>query len=297
MAAVANVLLDPLQSSIGRHALAEVVLLGALSGALGFWVVSYGLSYGAESLAHGLLPGLVAAALIGAPLLAGAFAGIALTAVLIALAARDRRAGPETATAVAVTGMLGLGVLMALAPATPQRLAELLFGNPLSAGTGDVLAALALALLGGGALVALQRPLSVVAFDPAGAAALGVRPTAVRVALAVLLAAAVCVAVQGLGNLLALAAIVAPPLAVRRHVTSVGGALLGGAAVGALAGAIGIYASYELDLAAGAAVALALCGAAAIGALAPSAIRRRQRPAPAGARAPATARPPGSAPR
>src|SRR5213078_4751109 len=47
-------LLDPLQSSIGRHALIEVTLLGALSGALGFWVVSYGLSYGAESLAHGL---------------------------------------------------------------------------------------------------------------------------------------------------------------------------------------------------------------------------------------------------
>src|SRR4051794_23716249 len=128
-------LLAPLESSIGRNALAEVILLGALSGALGFWVVSYGLSYGAESLAHGLLPGLVAAALIGAPLLAGAFAGIAVTAVLIALAARDRRVGPETATAVAVTGMLGLGGLMALAPATPQRVAELLLGNPLAEGT------------------------------------------------------------------------------------------------------------------------------------------------------------------
>jgi ABC-type Mn2+/Zn2+ transport system permease subunit len=295
-------LLDPLQSSIGRYALAEVILLGALSGALGFWVVSYGLSYGAESLAHGLLPGLVAAALIGAPLLAGAFAGAALTAVLVALAARDDRVGPETATAVAVTGMLGLGVLMALAPATPQRLAELLFGNPLSADGSDVLAALVLALLGGGALVALERPLAAVAFDPAGARSLGVRPNATRVALAVLLAAAVCVAAQGLGNLLALAAIVAPPIAVRRHVTSVGAALRAGAAVGALAGVVGIYASYELDLAAGAAVALALTAAAAIGALAPpaagAAIRKRPGPPAAPAtRARATLRPPGSSPR
>jgi ABC-type Mn2+/Zn2+ transport system permease subunit len=290
-------LIDPLQSSIGRNALAEVILLGALSGALGFWVVSYGLSYGAESLAHGLLPGLVAAALIGAPLLAGAFAGIALTAVLIALAARDRRVGPEIATAVAVTGMLGLGVLMALAPATPQRLAELLFGNPLSAGTGDVLAALALALVGGGALVVLQRPLALVAFDPAGAPSLGIRPTATRVALAVLLATAVCIAVQGLGNLLALAAIVAPPLAVRRHVTSVPAALGAGALVGALAGVVGIYASYELDLAAGAAVALALVAAAAIGALAPA---LRTRPRPPGVRADRAAATPhrtGSSPR
>jgi ABC-type Mn2+/Zn2+ transport system permease subunit len=283
-------LLAPLQSSIGRHALTEVILLGALSGALGFWVVSYGLSYGAESLAHGLLPGLVGAALIGAPLLAGAFAGITLTAVLIALAARDERVGPETATAIAVTGMLGLGVLMALSPATPQRLAELLFGDPLAASDGDLIAAATLALLGGGALVALQRPLAAVAFDPAGAPSLGVRATAVRAALAVLLAAAVCVAVQGLGNLLALAVVLAPPLAVRRHASSVGGALLGGAAVGAVAGIAGIYASYELNVAAGAAVALALCAAAAIGALMP-------RRAPGRAPVRATPLRPGSSPR
>jgi ABC-type Mn2+/Zn2+ transport system permease subunit len=278
MLPVANFVLDPLQSSIGRHALAEVTLLGALSGALGFWVVSYGLSYGAESLAHGLLPGLVAAALLGAPLIAGAFAGILVTAVLIALAARDRRVGPETATAVAVTGMLGLGVLLALAPATPQRLGELLFGNPLAVSSSDVAAAAALAVLGGGALLALQRPLSAVAFDPAGATALGVRGTAVRVGLAVLLGVAVCIAVQGLGNLLALAALVAPPLAVRRHASSVSGAMAAGAAVGAAAGVAGIYVSYELDVAAGAAVALALCAAALIGALAPVRSRRRGLP-------------------
>jgi ABC-type Mn2+/Zn2+ transport system permease subunit len=275
MAVLAS-LLDPLQSTIGRHALAEVVLLGALSGALGFWVISYGLSYGAESLAHGLLPGLVAAALIGAPLVAGAFAGTVVTAVLIVLAARERRVGPETATAVAVTGMLGLGVLMALAPATPQRLAELLFGNPLAAGDGDVAAAAILAVLGAGALAALHRPLTAVAFDPAGAAAVGVRTTTVRAALALLLAAAVCVAVQGLGNLLALAAIIAPPVAVRRHVSSAAGAAIAGAAVGAAAGIAGIYASYELDLAAGAAVALALVSAALIGALAPAVKRPRE---------------------
>jgi ABC-type Mn2+/Zn2+ transport system permease subunit len=277
---VANVLLDPLQSSIGRHALLEVTLLGALSGALGFWVVSYGLSYGAESLAHGLLPGLVGAALLGTPLIAGAFAGILVTALLIALAGRDRRVGPETATAVAVTGMLGLGVLMALAPATPQRLAELLFGNPLAVSSGDVAAAAALCVLGGGALLALQRPFAAVAFDAGGAGALGVRAGAVRVGLAVLLAVALCVAVQGLGNLLALAALIAPPLAVRRHVSSVQGAVGGGAAVGAVAGALGIYVSYTFDVAAGAAVALALCGAAAIGALAPARARARATPPP-----------------
>jgi ABC-type Mn2+/Zn2+ transport system permease subunit len=262
-------MLEPLQSGIGRHALADVILLGAIAGALGFWAVSYGLSYGAESLSHGLLPGLVAAALIGAPLVAGAAAGAVATALLIAVFARDERVGPEAATAVAVTAMLGLGALLALAPATPQRLGELLFGDPLSASGADIAVAAALAVAGGLALVALQRPLAALVFDPVASPSLGVARAPVRMALALLLAAVVCVAVQGLGSLLALAAIVAPPLAVRRHVSSAGQAVLGGAAVGAVAGVAGIYASFKLDLAAGAAVALALCAAAALGSLLP----------------------------
>lgn len=276
----ANVLLDPLRSGIGQHALAEVALLGAIAGALGFWVVSYGLSYGAESLAHGLLPGLVLAALIGAPLVGGALAGAILTALLIAVAARDERIGFEVATAVAVTAMLGLGALLALAPATPQRIGELLFGDPLAVTGADVAAAAGLALAGGLALAVLARPLAALVFDPVTAPSLGVPPNVLRAALALLLAAVICVAVQGLGNLLALAAIVAPPLAVRRHAGSARQALLGGAGVGAAAGVVGIYVSFDLDVAAGAAIALALCAAAAVGSALPA--RGRQ---PRGTRA------------
>jgi ABC-type Mn2+/Zn2+ transport system permease subunit len=246
-----------------------VILLGAIAGALGFWVVSYGLSYGAESLAHGLLPGLVGAALIGAPLVSGALAGAVAAGLLIALAARDERIGFEAGTAVVVTSMLGLGALLALAPSTPQRLSDLLFGEPLSASGGDIAVAAAVAVAGGLVLAALQRPLAALVFDPVGTRSLGLRPGRVQIALVVLLAAVVCVAVQGLGNLLALAAIVAPPLAVRRHVSSAPQAVLAGAAVGAAAGIAGIYASFGLDVAAGAAIALALCAAAAIGSALP----------------------------
>ena len=73
-------LLDPLRSGIDRRALAEVVLLGAVCGALVFWVPSFRLSYPAESLAHGLLPGLVLAALRACRCWCGAGAGVAVAA-------------------------------------------------------------------------------------------------------------------------------------------------------------------------------------------------------------------------
>src|SRR5918995_4428753 len=201
-------------SGIELRAMLELVLAGGFCGALGFWIVNERLAYGAESLSHGLLPGLVLAGLAGAPLLLGAAGGGVVAGGLVALAARDPRMGPDTGTAVAVTGLVGLGSLLALAPDSPQRLEELLFGDPLGATGGDLAVAAALLALGGAGLAVLHRPLVALAFDPAGAAAGGLRPALVRLALLMLLAVAVPLAVAGLRALLALAVLVGPPLAV-----------------------------------------------------------------------------------
>jgi ABC-type Mn2+/Zn2+ transport system permease subunit len=275
---VLDFLLEPLSSGISRRAVLEIALLGAFCGALGFWVVTERLAYGAESLAHGLLPGLVLAAIAGAPLLLGALGGALAAAALLALAVRDERIGPDGGTAVAVTGLVGLGALLAFVPDSPQRLEELLFGDPLGVTDSDLAAAAALLGLGGVALAALHRPLTAVAFDSAGAASAGLRPTGVRLALLALLALAIAVAVQGLGSLLVLAVIVAPPVAVRRHTRTPGRAMLAGAAVAVLAGAIGIEVSFHAGSAAGASVALALCAAAALGAAVPTRSRHAERP-------------------
>jgi ABC-type Mn2+/Zn2+ transport system permease subunit len=269
---VLDFLVEPLRSGIGRRAVLEVALVGAFCGALGFWVVTERLTYGAESLSHGLLPGLVLASIAGAPLLLGAAGGALAAAALLALAVRDERVGPDAGTAVAVTGLVGLGA------DSPQRLEELLFGDPLGVTDGDLAAAAALLGLGGAVLLALHRPLAAVAFDSAGAAAAGLRPAAVRLALLALLALAIAVAVQGLGALLVLAVIVAPPVAVRRHTATPGRAMLAAALVAVLAGAVGIEVSFHAGSAAGASVALTLCAAAAIGAAIPTRSRSAARP-------------------
>ena len=253
-------------SGIELRATLEVVLAGGFCGALGFWVLGERLAYAGESLSHGLLPGLVLAALAGVPLLLGAGGGALAAAALIALAARDPRVGPDTGTAVAVTGLVGLGTLLALAPESPQRLAELLFGDPLGVSDGDLIAAAVLLAAGGALLAALRRPLTATAFDPAGASALGLKPGLVRLTLLALMAAGIAVTVQGLGALLVLAALVAPPVAVRGHVHGPGAAMVAGAAVAAAAGVAGIQLSAQAGTAAGASVALVLCAAAALGA-------------------------------
>jgi ABC-type Mn2+/Zn2+ transport system permease subunit len=127
-----------------------------------------------------------------------------------------------------------------------------------------------LALAGGLALAALHRPLVAVAFDPAGAGALGLRPALVRLALLALLGAAVAVGVRGFGSLLVLAVVVAPAMAVRRLGLGPGRSMAAAALVAVAGGVAGLYASFHLDVAAGASIALALCAAAAVGSVAPA---------------------------
>lgn len=264
-------LLEPLHSGIDRRALIELCLLGAICGALGWWIVVFRLGFATESLAHGMLPGLVLAALAGAPLALGGVGGVAATALASWLAGRDGRGATDpAATAVVATGMVGLGGLLALSSDVPTRVEELLFGDPLAVGDTDIAVAAALAGAGLAALVALHRPLCAVALDPAAARALGVRPAALAVALLALLAAALSVAVQALGSLLVLAVLVAPAVAVRRHGSSPTRAMALAGTTAVAAGIAGIYASHLLGVAAGASVALALCLAAAAGAALPA---------------------------
>lgn len=251
-------LTDPWAQSLGRRALLEVILLGVAGGTLGCWLVFYNLAYSAESLAHSLLPGLVGAALLGVPLLLGGAAGLLVGAVAVALAGRIEGIGRDTAVAVVVTALFGLGVLLALSPETPAGLQGLLFGDVLGVNDTDLaLAGVLVAVL----LVALRLGhdrLLVVGFDRLNAAALGVRPFAVDVMLLVGLAAALLVAVQGLGSLLVVAVLIAPASAARLLTRRMAPMLAVSAAIASLGGVGGIYLSYHAGTAAGASIAVVL---------------------------------------
>jgi ABC-type Mn2+/Zn2+ transport system permease subunit len=249
--------MEILHSGLLQRAFVEIVIVGAACGALGVWVLHLRHAYAAESLAHAMLPGLVIAALVGAPLVLGAVGGVLVAAALIALAARDARVGSEIAVGVTVTTAFGLGALLALAPDVPARLGELLFGDLLGTSRTDLVVAAGLAALVATALAAGHRQLVATVFDPAAAPSLGVRPGRVELASLALLGMATVAAVQGLGNLLVFALLVAPAAAAIRLGDSVRAQLLLGPALGAGAGALGLVVSSELDLAAGASVALA----------------------------------------
>ncbi len=253
--AVLSWLTDPWAEALTRRALLEVVLLGVAGGALGCWIVFFNLSYSAESLAHGLLPGLVGAALLGLPLLLGGAAGLLVAALAVAFAGRLEGLDRDTAVAVVVTTLLGLGVLLALTPETPAGLQGLLFGDVLGVSDGDLVLAAVLAIAVLGVLWVVHDRLLVVGFDRLSAPGLGVRPLLVDIVLLVLLAAALLVAVQGLGNLLVVAVLIAPASAARLVTRRMGPMILASGAIAVFAAAAGMYLSFHAGTAAGASIA------------------------------------------
>jgi ABC-type Mn2+/Zn2+ transport system permease subunit len=250
--------LAPLQEPFMQRALVEVVLLGVAGGALGCWVVFYGLSYAAESLSHSLFPGLVLAAIGGVPLLLGAVPAIIVAAVAIALAARVAGVSRDAAVAVVVTTMFGLGALLALAPASPPGIESLLFGDVFGVTDGDLVTAAILVAGVGVALRLLHGRLLVAGFDRGTARSLGVSPALVDAALLLLLGAGIVVAVQGLGNLLVVAVFVGPAAAARRLSDRMLPMMLLAAGLAVFAGVAGLYLSYYAGTAGGASVALAI---------------------------------------
>jgi ABC-type Mn2+/Zn2+ transport system permease subunit len=247
---------DPFTGSIGAHALVAVVLLALACGPLSVWILLYRQSYAAESIAHAALPGLVLAALTSVPLVVGAGAGLLVAALAVAVAGRLRGVGADLAVAVVVTSLLGLGTLLALSPDVPPRLGELLFGDPLSVTDGDLIASGVLAVVVLAGLAVLHRPLALAGFDAQSARSLGVRPATIETALLAVLALTTLVAIQTLGNLLVVAALIAPGAAALRIARSLRAALVLGVALALVGGIGGLYASYYLDIAAGAAIAL-----------------------------------------
>ncbi|HWB69193.1 MAG TPA: metal ABC transporter permease [Solirubrobacterales bacterium] len=249
---------EPLQDEFMRRSIAEITLIGIAGGALSCWVVLYRLSYAAESLAHSIFPGLVLAAIAGVPLILGGVPAVVVAALAIAIVARVPGIDREAAVGVVVTTLFGLGVLLALSPSSPPGIQELLFGDILGPSDADLLAAGVLVLVVGTSLSLLHGRLLAGGFDRGAARSLGAAPASTEAALLILLALAIVVAVQGLGNLLVVAVFVGPAATASQITDRMAPMLAVAIAAAVLAGLAGLYLSYYAGTAGGASVALAI---------------------------------------
>jgi ABC-type Mn2+/Zn2+ transport system permease subunit len=264
-----------------RRALIEVVLVGALCGAVGVHVVLRRLSFFTMSMTHATFPGIVLAALLGVNLLLGTGAfGVLL---VLAVAGLWARRGTEQSSVVGVvlSGGFALGVVLLSAQSGfTKDLSAYLVGSILTVTGTDLLVTAVVTGVVLLALVALGKELLLGAFDRGALVSMGYPALVLDVVLLLIVEATVVIAVPAVGTILSVALIVAPAATARLWCDRIGPMTVVAIGVGIGSGVVGLSLSQLVDVAAGAAIVLTACAVFAVS-LALTAARTHRRTATA----------------
>jgi len=250
-------LIAPFEFAFMQRALAGGVLVGAICALVGTYVVLRGLAFVGDALAHAAFPGVVIAYLLKANIHLGATIFAVLTALGIGLVSRRGRVSYDTAIGILFAGAFALGVLlMSTIQGYTVDLFSFLFGNVLGISQRDLLLVGSLGAIVVLTIILFYKELLLLSFDPVTAEAMGYPVQALNYLLLGLIALTIVISIQAVGIILVVALLVTPSATAYLLTVRFFRMMMLGILFAALAAVIGLYLSYYLDVASGAAIVL-----------------------------------------
>jgi manganese transport system permease protein len=252
-----DILLEPLGYEFMVRALVTTVLAAVVCAVLSCWLVLVGWSLMGDAVSHAVLPGVVLAYVVGAPFAIGALVFGVLAVVLIGVVRGTSRVKEDAAIGIVFTTLFALGLVLISVTPSQTDLNHIIFGNILGVSTGDLVQ---IAVLGAVAFVLLlikRRDLTLYAFDPVHAHAIGLSPRLLGALLLGTLALTAVVALQVVGVVLVVSMLIIPGATAYLLTDRFGRMLVIAPVVSAVCSVAGIYLSYWLDAASGGMVVLA----------------------------------------
>ncbi len=248
---------EPFQYQFFQHAIVAATLIGALCGMIGVFVVLRRMSYIGHGLSHAVFGGAVVSYVIHWNFYIGAGLWGFLSALLINATARRGKIGADAAIGIITTASFALGVaIISKQRSFTRNFEAALFGNILGVTVTDLIVIAGVAVAVAAAIFFTYKQLVFVTFDPELARVYGVRSDWIDAGFALALAATIVAAINVVGVTLIAAALVIPPTTARVLTDSFGRMLTISTLLGGLCGFAGMYLSYQLDIASGAAIVL-----------------------------------------
>ncbi len=240
------------------RALAGGFLVSLSCAVVGTFVVLRGLAFIGDALSHGVLPGVAIAMLLGLPGMAGAAAGSLAMILGIGYITRRSSLSSDTAIGLLFVGMLALGVvIVSRSRSFSGDLVHILFGEVFGISWGDVAgqagAALAVSLIA----FVCRRPFLLLSFSPEQADVSGFPSKRYHSIMLLMIALTVIVSFRTVGTLLVFGLLIAPAASAALWAKKIASMMALAFAFGALSTYAGLLASYHLNIAGGAAIALA----------------------------------------
>lgn len=274
-------LLEPLRYSFMARGMLAAVLVGIVCAVVGTYVVLRGMAFFGDALAHAILPGIAVGYLVGGgarePLFWWAMVTAVISSLGIGAISRSTRIKEDTAIGIIFAGTFALGVaLISTVRNYSVDLSHFLFGDVLGVQGTDLLR---IAIFGGlvlFAIMAFYKEFMVLSFDPILASTLRLPVRLLETLLLILIAVTIVVSLQTVGVALMVAMLVTPAATAYLLTRRLPVMMLLSGLIASLSGVVGLYLSYYLSIASGAAIVLTCTAVFAIVWVIQSFRKRRQ---------------------
>ena len=245
--------------------LLAAVMVGMVCAMVGVYIVLRGMAFLGDALAHAILPGIAVGYLVSGgvrgPIFWWGLLTATLTSIGIGAISRAAKIKEDTAIGIIFAGMFALGIaLISSVRNYTVDLTHFLFGDVLGVSSSDLILTGIFASLVILTVLIFYKEFLVLSFDPVLAATLRLPDRFFEYLLLVLVAVTIVVSLQTVGVALMVAMLVTPAatafLLTRRLPMMMSLAAL----IGSGSGVLGLYLSYHLNLASGAAIVLTCTG-------------------------------------
>jgi len=256
LVSLADFVLEPLAYEFMTRALTVTVVASIVCALLSCWLVLIGWSLMGDAVSHAVLPGVVLAYVVGAPFAIGALVFGLIAVTLIGVVRSTSRVKEDAAIGVVFTTLFALGIVLISITPSSTDLNHILFGNLLGVGDAELVQVLVLGAVAFTVLLLKRRDLTLYAFDPSHAHAIGISPRLLGALLLGLLALTAVVALQAVGVILVVALLIIPGATAYLLTDRFSSMLVIAPAMSSVCAVVGIYASYYLDASTGGCVVL-----------------------------------------
>ena len=254
-------LLEPLQYAFMLRGFAAAVLVGIVCAVVGTYVVLRGMAFFGDALAHTILPGVALGYLVSGGAKDTLFWWALGTAVIAALGigaiSKQAQVKEDTAIGIIFAGMFALGIaLISTVRSYAVDLSHFLFGDVLGVSPQSLWLILIFSVIVLLTIFAFYKEFLTLSFDPILAMTMRLPVGLLENLLLTLIAVTIAVSLQTVGVALMVAMLVTPAATayLLTHRLPVMMALA--ALFASLSGVIGLYLSYYLSIASGAAIVL-----------------------------------------
>lgn len=239
-----------------QNALLTSIIVGAVSGLIGSFIILRGMSLMGDAISHAVLPGVAASYMMGANYMIGASLFGLLAAGLIGFVTQKSQLKNDTAIGIVFSSFFALGIIMISFAESSTDLYHILFGNVLAVRPSDLYTTLGVAIAVLIFVLVFYKELLVSSFDPVMAQAYGLKVQWIHYGLMFFLTLVAVSSLQTVGTVLVVAMLVTPAATAYLLTNRLKLMMFLSSCFGVVSAIIGLFFSYSYNLASGATIVL-----------------------------------------